>query len=112
MVSIPVTRVFVACTIGTIIACREDDAGRVFWVSSFIVAEEWRGRGVGKALWERMWSLLQREVLYLGLSTTFDHPMRPFYERYGFRVVGLQAPGTCTHTTAWDYSRWQGALFE
>lgn len=94
---------------GVITAGRADDAGRAFWVSSFVVAPDWRNRGVGRALWERMWSVLQREGWLLGLSTTLDHPMRPFYERYGFKVVGLQS-GIGARNTAWDYSRWQGTF--
>ena len=64
---------------------------------------------MGKALWERMWDVLQREGRYLGLSTTLDHPVLHFYERYGFHAVGLQyAAGG--QRTVWNYSRWQGAL--
>ena len=96
-------------SIGTINASRVDDTGRAFWVSSFLVASEWRRRGVGRALWERLWGVLQREGWYLGLSTTLDHPVLHFYERYGFHVVGLQSSAE-GRKTVWDYNRWQGLL--
>lgn len=75
---------------------------RVAWLGDILVDQEWRDRGVGTALLERMIELAREDgCLTLMDHPPSDHPGVGFYLRRGFRICGfndrfLPGPGNRT----------------
>ena len=98
-------------------AIRADDDALVYNISSFVVSAELRGLGIGRALWQRLWTDLRaryaalhpEKKLIVLLSTGKNNHMREYYERKGFRRLG---PPPCisdpTLQSPWDMLYWKG----
>lgn len=91
---------------------RGDDETRCLWISWFVVHRQFRGSGIGRALWERLWTEFRAlhsanhptKPLLVGLSTGKHNTMRRFYERAGF--LRLRPPG-CLNSP-WDMLMFKG----
>ena len=95
---------------------RGDDDARCYWIAWFLVSAECRGAGVGRALWERLWSGLRAQhavthptkPLLVGLCTEFDNTMRRFYEHEGFVRAG--PPEFLNDSSPWDMLYFKGTI--
>ena len=92
-----------------------DDERRTCWVATYFVRVEYRGQGIGRALWEALWKALGyatdsdaarattrlagQPPEYFGLTTSITNPMVRVYESYGFEILG---DGKRTGKTEWD----------
>lgn len=73
---------------GAIVLQKSGVAGSPY-VKSIIVADPFRGRGLGARLMEFAEDLFRREARHIFLCvSSFNTRARTFYERLGFRAVG------------------------
>ncbi|MET0540909.1 MAG: GNAT family N-acetyltransferase, partial [Variovorax sp.] len=74
---------------GTMVGCigAVSYAGRFGFIGMFIVLPAWRGRGVGRALWDAGMARLAGQVV--GLDGVPDQ--QPWYRRNGFRLAWQNA---------------------
>src|SRR5262249_50056136 len=68
--------------------------GRTFALIDFVVAEAWRGHGIGRRLYDTLLSSRPEARATLAVEPV-AHEARAIYERWGWRVVGrLRGPAT------------------
>ena len=68
--------------------------GRTFALIDFVVAEDWRGHGVGRRLHDTLLSTRSETRATLAVEPV-AHEARAIYERWGWRVAGrLRGPAT------------------
>jgi GNAT superfamily N-acetyltransferase len=68
--------------------------GRTFALIDFVVAEAWRGHGIGRRLHDTLLSSRAEARVTLAVEPV-AHESRAIYERWGWRVVGrLRGPAT------------------
>lgn len=73
--------------------------GRLGFVGNMVVAEEWRRRGIGSLILERITGFLEASGCErLELNATSEG--RPLYERHGFRSVGTSSTAQIPRTTS------------
>jgi ribosomal-protein-alanine N-acetyltransferase len=73
---------------GAVVLHRSGVAGSPY-VKSIIVADPFRGRGIGASLMEFAEDLFRHEARHIFLCvSSFNTRARAFYERLGFRAVG------------------------
>ena len=69
----------------------DEDLGQVGNIHEMVVHPDWRGRGVGRALFDRLAADLAAEnpvlILWVGEG---NHRARAMYERRGFKEIGRQ----------------------
>lgn len=81
-----------------------DHTSRTAWVSHVLVHSEYRGRGIGRALWERFWAEVERSQLdCVGLAVEPELPVRRLYET---RMRALDS--SVSHL--WDRVYWVGQV--
>jgi GNAT superfamily N-acetyltransferase len=69
-------------------------ARRTFALIDFVVAEDWRGHGVGRRLHDTLLSTRSEMRATLAVEPV-AHEARAIYERWGWRVAGrLRGPAT------------------
>ena len=94
---------------------RADDSGTHIWISLFLVHPDFRRRGIGRAIWDKLWTTIKEKCgvgnfpLRLAIATWTDYHIRHFYENYGFRHL-TTAMGSLSSETDWDGTKWMGAL--
>ena len=80
-------------------AVRADDEALGYNLYAYMVRVEFRSEGIGRALWQRLWTDLrarhavahQGKPILVSLCTGIRNPIRAFYEREGFRRLGPPA---------------------
>lgn len=95
---------------------RGDDDARCFWIAWFIVRAGCRKGGIGRALWESLWtgfrsmhsSTHPTKPLLVGLCTEMGNTMRHFYERAGFLRAG--PPAFLNDCSPWDMLLFKGTI--
>ena len=67
------------------------EGGEVFWLEDMIVADEFRGRGLGSELLRHAIEFArQQQVSRITLLTDLENkPAQRFYERHGFKASGM-----------------------
>jgi GNAT superfamily N-acetyltransferase len=74
------------------------DGGLYFYLQDIIVLADHRGRGLGRAIMDRIMGYLERTAkpgAFIGLMAADD--VAPFYEKYGFEVRAERKPGMGLH---------------
>jgi GNAT superfamily N-acetyltransferase len=101
--------------VGFLNATRADDSGTHIWISLFLVHPDFRRRGIGRAIWDKLWTTIKEKCgmgncpLRLALATWTDYHIRHFYENYGFRHL-TTAMSSSSSETDWDGTKWMGVV--
>ena len=67
---------------------KRDDS---LWLMFMAVLEEWRGKGIGRKLYEHAHLIaLRRRKKHIFIDVAADNPINDWYERLGFKELGSQ----------------------
>lgn len=67
----------------------------IYWVSYFAVIEEYRGKGIGKILMEKLFGEMKKK--HAKVLWVYTRKARGFYEKMGFQFVTRTHIESCDH---------------